>query len=447
MTEQLSALDSSFLRAESPCSHMHVAWRGRFATVPGGRLPILREVRQLVSARIQALPKLRKLVMWTPWGLGEPFWVDDPDFRIERHVVARQDAIFDEVVASELSRPLDRDLPLWRIVLVEDEQGLGLLCKMHHALVDGISAVQLGVMLLDDHPSRSPGEAPARWQAVPSSPLDRARRSTVHNAAGSIRGLWDGGRHPRRTAVTAAALLHTLTRVIADPASRSWLSQSIGPGRTLARATIPIASIRAIKRQHEVSFNDACLGILSAALADLPDLQAQTLKTMIPINLRDPNVGPEAGNQIAFAFVDLPVEPLPIPERLHTIHAQTANLKQQLFTRGTEALIGLLPTIPPPLKDRISELAGHPRLFDLTVSNIPGPPDPLYMLGTELQSAYPAVPITDGHALSIGLFSYREHVHVGLYADPDAFPDVQRLADAIAHHVNALAQPTGATTP
>lgn len=441
--QQLTPLDALFLRAESPAAHMHVAWRGRFAGVSSRGLPSLAEVRRLVGCRIAAMPKLRRRPAATPLGAGEPFWIDDPGFDITRHVVAPRHTSFDAMVDAELSRPLDRSLPLWRIVLVYDEEGLGVLCKMHHALVDGVSAVEIAMMLLSNEPSGADGADQPPWQPTPAGPGARLARSLRDDAGGATRLLRRAIRTPGAVGATSAALAHTLGRAVARPAPRSGLNRPIGAGRTLGLATIAREDVLRLRRRHEVSFNDACLAIVASALGDIPGVRAQTLRTMIPVSLHRPgdDSGPAGGNQITFAFVDLPVGDHPVEGRLRAINAQTSGLRERPGPRGVGALLDLLGVVPAPLKRPAARLAGHPRLFNLTVSNIPGPRERLYMLGAELVSAHPVVPVTEGHALSVGLFSYRDAIHVGLYADPGAFPQVHDLARAVERHAAALARP------
>jgi diacylglycerol O-acyltransferase / wax synthase len=451
MTERLTSLDGSFLRVETPNAHMHVAWSATFRVPPDRPRPSLRRLRASVASRLERTPRFRRRLAWPPPGLGEPFWVDDPSFDVARHVgllgepdEELDDRRFAELCDGFLSTPLDRRLPLWRIELAPRLSGgrCGMVAKMHHALVDGKSAVEVATLLFDVAPD-APAQLPRDWRpaAEPSS-----ARLALEALAG---GAGEPVRAARRVARLAGSPLHGGRRVAgtlrgaalavggdllrAAPPSR--LNAAIGPGRTLVRHSTRIQEVLRVKRATGATLNDVCLAAVAGALRELALARGEhprPLKTMVPVSLRGDAERAALGNRISLVFVDLPLHLSTPRARLEQVRRATAAFKASGRAEGAGLVFSALGLLPDPLRGAAARRVGRPRVYNLTVSNIPGPRFPLYMLGAELLEAHPVVPIAEGHALAIGIFTHRDHLFWGLYADPDAFPEVTDLPAALA---------------
>ena len=457
MNERLTALDASFLHVETPNAHMHVAWAASLRPHATRPRPAVRSLRAAVSGRLALLPRFRQRIATDPLGVAEPRWVDDADFDIRRHVVRLGRA--DEVVSRErfaelcdvvLSKPLHRGHPLWELYLAPtlEDGGVGLVCKLHHAMVDGKSAVEVATLLFDADPD-APLPEPVDWTPAPepsgtrltlealgergSEPL-RAARGLVR-LAGSPRT--SGNRISDTLRRTALAVGEDLLR----PAPSSFLNTDIGPRRTLQRARLARAQVDRVRAHCGATINDVCLTVVAGALRELSLERSRPpmgLKAMVPVSVRGDEEAADLGNRITFAFIELPVDVFSPLRRLESVQRQTRAFKRSGRPAGTQALVNAIGVLPIAMRKRAAQVMAGQRAYNLVVSNIPGPPCSVYMLGAELAEAYPVVPLSEKHALSIGIFSYGEHLHFGIYADPDALPEAIHLGGAISSSFRAL---------
>lgn len=460
---RLTPLDSSFLRVESPTAHMHVGWKGIFSPRPDGRggwtNPSLGELRQSVSGRLKHAPRFRQRLAFPPAGLGEPVWVDDERFNVEHHVVAMSEpyemlprARFDELADLCLSRPLERDRALWRIELapVLDDGSVGLVMKVHHAMVDGKSAVELALLLLDMAPDTELPDRDESWRPAVAPGSRRLAMEAIADVGGeSLRAVRSAARlasSPRGGVRLADTLRRAALSVSEDmlrPAPSSYVNVAIGPRRTLVHHTAPIAPLLAARKVVPgATLNDVALTVVAGALRDLSmraDRVPEALKIMIPVSTRSVEQTADLGNRISFVFVELPVHLHRPADRMRHIHEATAKFKASERAAGGEALLGGLGVLPPPLRDAAAKLAASPRMYNLTVSNVPGPRFPVYLRGCELQEAAPVIPLPDRHALSVGIFTYRDQLTFSGYADPTALPDIAHLPCALRSAMDQLA--------
>jgi diacylglycerol O-acyltransferase / wax synthase len=462
MAERLSAFDGSFLRVETTNAHMHVAWSATFRVAPGRPRPSLARLRRHIEARLELVPRFRTRLAYPPPGMGEPFWVDDPDFDVSRHVLELgmpnselDDRRFAFLCDRVLSEPLPRNRPLWEIRFAPRLQGgrCGLVARVHHALVDGKSALAVALLLFDSDPDVAPA-LPARWQAGPVPGTARLAAGALASGVGeSLRAARSAARVAGQPRSAASRLAGTLRRAalaagedLLRPAPSSALNTRIGPRRRLVRHTVPIDDVLRVKRRLGVTLNDVCLAIASGALRDLALARGESprpLKAMVPVSVRSAGDDGLLGNRISFAFIDLPLDGASPQGRLARVHTATAASKRGGKPAGAEAVLGALGLLPDPLRNVAAKAVAHPRVYNLTISNIPGPRAPLYMLGAELIESHPVVPIAEGHALSIGIFSYRDTLGFGLYADPDAFPQVDDLPRTLDTSLRELLLPRG----
>jgi diacylglycerol O-acyltransferase len=449
MNGRLSALDDSFLAVESASAHMHVGWAATFAPPAGGDPPTFAELRDHIESRLCRTPRYRQKIAPTPFGLNAPIWVDDQDFHIARHVTRSSASTLDGLVDSCMSRQLPRDRPLWQICIAErlSDGRIGLVGKVHHCMVDGIAAVELASLLLDPTPDPPPmnGEG---WRPKPTPGAARRLTGGVADrlaegaslAGSAARAMTSPGRLTKlagraRRAVRALSESARPTRPMAP------LNEPISPARHLAWVDRPLADLKQIGSEYGATVNDVLLaasaGGVRRYLRDR-DLDPRPLKTMVPVNLRPDGEEDQLGNRISFLFVDLPCdEPDPV-RRLRDVHLEMSEQKDAGVPDGAEAALDAVRFLPRTLQHMASRLIASPRTFNLTVSNIPGPRETMYMRGCELEAAYPVVPIADEHALSIGMTTIKDRACFGLYAAQQCMPDADRLAEEVNASIDEL---------
>ena len=450
MQERLSAIDGSFLRVETPNAHMHVAWSAAFRVPAAGPRPTLERLRRSIAGRLEQLPRFRRRLAYPPPGMGEPFWVDDPDFDIARHVLALgmpnseiDDRRFAFLCDGVLSAPLARDRPLWEVRLAPRLSGgrCGLVAKLHHALVDGKAAVEAALLLFDTDPDATPA-IPRPWRPEPRPGAGRlAVEALAYGAEDSFRAARSAARFATAPVGGASRIAGTLRRAalaagedLLRPAPSSLLNQRIGPRRTLVRHSVRFDDVQRARGADGATLNDVCLAGVAGALRELAiarEERPRPLKAMVPVSVRGSAEAETLGNRITLAFVQLPLDEPSAQERLARVHTTTAAFKRANRPAGTEAVLGTLGLLPGSLRGPAARAVASPRVYNLTVSNVPGPPVPLYMLGAELLEAHPVVPLAERHALSVGIFTHLEKLHFGLYADPEAFPQVSDLPRAL----------------
>jgi diacylglycerol O-acyltransferase / wax synthase len=447
-TSRLSALDASFLSVESPTAHMHVGWAAVFEAPANRPAPTFGECLDHISARVSRAPRFRQVLSHPPFGVGAPIWVDDPSFDVARHVTRSRARGLTGAIDWCLSKPLRRDRPLWEVCIADQlaDGRLAVIGKAHHCMVDGIAAVELATLLVDPEPDPPPPD-PDGWipRPAPSGParivdtLTSTARQQLDLAAIPAQVIRSPGRAVglvERSARAARALLDA-----ARPARGSSLNRPISAARHLARLDRPIADLIRVKRTFGVKLNDvilaACAGGVRELLRDHGERPIR-LKAMVPVNVRGTDPSGELGNRISFMFVDLPCEEPDSVRRLREIHMATSERKRGRQPEGGVDVLRSLSLVPAPVQRLASRLIASPRAFNLTVSNIPGPREPLYMRGCRLVEAYPVVPIADRHAVSIGVTTVGDGAYFGLYADPESLPDADALAAAIDRSIDEL---------
>jgi WS/DGAT/MGAT family acyltransferase len=451
MTETLTALDGTFLELEDadPSAHMHIGGIMLFGPTPSGAPPSLDDIRRHLGARIGALPRYRqRLSSLRATGLGWPHWEDDPGFAIEHHV--RREALpapggWDELMewASEFyARRLERSRPLWEMVLLEGlpDGRWGLATKTHHCMVDGVGAVDVAYLMLDATPEIGPppvhesGEAPATGRHLPSLPR------WITGPVGMVR-------HPRRAVAAierAGALAELLANEEVRAAPHSSLNEPIGPERALRGLEVPLVEVKATAHGLGGKVNDVVLAAVTAGLREVllgrgEELPAAGLRAMVPVDVRtEDEHGGVLGNKIISLFVDLPVaEPTPLG-RFERVCFAARERKGSVEPLGADTLLSLAELAPPVLHSVFAQTMYATRLFNVTVTNVPGPQTTLYALGAPMRSVYPLVPLAAEHAVGIAVLSYDGGMCFGINADRDSMPDVDRLTAGIAAELTEL---------
>ncbi len=456
MVDRLSPLDVSFLYLEEPTTPMHVGGVVVFqAPEQGfdhGRL------LGLIQDRIALVPRYRQKVRWVPGRIANPVWVDDEEFDVAYHVRRSalprpgSDAQLRDLVGRIMSRPLDRNRPLWEMYLVEGLSGgrFALLTKTHHAMVDGAGAVDIGQVILDVEPDPQRAAA-VRWtpRKEPSD-IDLvagAVSEIVRSPAAAIDAVRSGAVDVRETTervLRRAAGLASAALTIARPPSSNPLNAPIGEARRFGMSAMRLDDFKAIRRHHGGTINDVVLAIVSGALREWMMTRGESVssrsqvRALVPVSVR---AGEESsGNHIAAFLVDLPVgEPQPVV-RLHRISYEMEQLKSTGQMVGAQALVGIAGFAPPTLHAAAARTANDwsRRMFNLVVTNVPGPQFPLYAGGALMLGAYPVVPLAKGQAVSIGLTSYDGGMYFGLNADRDAMTDVDVLAECLVSSLHEL---------
>jgi diacylglycerol O-acyltransferase len=460
---RMSSLDASFLRVESPAAHMHVGWFSALELPRGVAKLDAEALIEQIGSRLHLAPRFRQRVLEAPLGVAEPGWRDDPAFDIRRHVTVRTGpplsaAAVRREVDDFLSEQLPRDRPLWSLLVLPSVQRgrAAFVGKVHHAMVDGLAGVELGLLLFDAGPDAAPVKA-AEWRPEGENGpvkvlLDSLADSAVEQfrAARRVAALGLSPGEGLRIASTVRKAAMSLAEDAINPAPRCALNVPIGPRRTLVKHRITMNRALAIKTHAGASLNDVILAIAAGALRRLAVRQCQEpcdLRVMVPVSVRRPDEDRGQGNRITFAFVDLPVSERSPTARLERVREQMVALKESGEVAGTEILLRSVGSLPEPLKRRAAKLAASPRLYNLTISNVPGPRIPLYAAGARVSSIYPVIPIPEDHALSLGVLSYDDGLHFAVYADPEALPDAGRLPVMLEEATEELAaavRPSGA---
>ncbi len=460
--ERLTALDASFLYLERPAMHMHVAALSVFdpSSRPDGRLRY-DDVAGLIVSRLHLAPRFRRKVVTVPGHLGLPVWADDPRFDLEFHV--RRSALpapggrreLTDVVQRVLSRPLDRTKPLWELYVIEglEDGHVATLFKVHHAMVDGVSGMELAAALYDVDPKPPEPAAPPPWTPEPEpAPAHLAREAVLHQITHPVQAVLDGvGQVLNAPALTALGLRTIASGVgsILGMGARppSPLDVTIGPNRRFAITEAPLQRFKDVKDALGGTVNDVVLTVVAGALHELLKARRErsrgsTLRVMVPVSVRtDADVG--VANRVAPAFVDVPVGAMSGKRRLAEVRAGTRFLKDSMMALGADAIIGLGAYAPGGLLAAAARAASRGAWFNLVVSNIPGPAQPMYLAGARLVASYPSMPLGENSALSIACSSLGGVMAFGLTGDWDGMPDIHGLAAAIDDSLNEMCKEAG----
>jgi diacylglycerol O-acyltransferase len=460
--DRLTALDSTFLHLEdNSTAHMHVA----SVMIFDGTAPTAQELVDHVLSRLHLVPRYRQRLASVPFQQGRPVWVDDPYFNARYHI--RHTALprpADEQALKRLagrlfSQRLDRSKPLWEIWLVERLTGgrFALIAKTHHALVDGISGVDITTVLFDAAPDPAPtAPAPVPWTAKPlpgsAKLLGEALRERMTVPAEMGRGARALFRAPRRAVSQVvdglASIGATAIAGLNAPAPESPFNVEIGPHRRYTFHDADLREFKAIKDSLGGTLNDAVLTVVSLALGRYlrnggTDTDGLELKAMVPVSVRADSQRGALGNQVAAMWAPLPVGVRNPAECMQLVTRAMAELKDSGQAVGAQVLTNLAGFAPPTILSQAARLQARQRFFNLVVTNVPGPQFPLYVLGRRLQVLYPVVPLARRQALGIAVMSYDGHLGFGLLGDYDALPDLEDIASDMRWATAALARSAG----
>ena len=449
--DRLSSIDASFLHQEGPTSHMHIGGLLTFHGPP----PDFDAFADHIRSRLHLVPRYRQKLAMPPLESGHPLWVDDPCFNLEYHVrhaalpaPGTEEQLL-QMVARIVSQPLDRSKPLWENWLVEGLEGdrFALISKTHHSLVDGVAGVDLATVLFDAEPNPPPAETSTElepWQPHTEPPTVELVLAGLRGMVGAAVGLV--GRFVGAAAASpdaglarlrdAAEGVGEIVWATLNPAPETPLNVEIGPHRRYLFVRHRLDDYKEVKDALGGTVNDVVLTVVSGALARW--LRARGVRTeglemraLVPVSVRTQTDHGTLGNRLTVMRGPLPVyirDPL---ARLRFVKKAMDGLKESKQAVGAATLAAVNNLAPPTILAQASRLNFSTRLFNLIVTNIPGPQMPLYVLGHELEDLFPIAFLPRGHALAVAIMSYNGRLEYGLLADYDALPDVDLIAQGI----------------
>jgi diacylglycerol O-acyltransferase / wax synthase len=457
MGDRLTPLDAAFLELEEgdESAHMHIGWAMLFDPLPEGGTPGLGRVQELIDQRLDLLPRFRHRLSSPRTGnLSWPTWQPDPAFDVANHVrratlpAPGGEAELLDWLGDFYSHRLDRAQPLWEMTLLDGLAGgaWAIASKVHHSLVDGISGSSVTAAILDAEPHPDPSSKGLLAQ-LEVGEEEEDRRGWLATLAGTAQAGFETATHPRKL----GALLER-SRAIADvlideivPAPHTSLNVEIGASRRLAAVHTSLEELQRIRSALGGTVNDVVLAATAGGLRRLFEqraerLDAETVRAMVPVSVRRAGEQLALGNRVSSLFVDLPVaEPDPLWRYRKTVAASRA-LKGSKQARGAESLIELAGAAPPLIHGAVARVAFTPRLFNLTITNVPGLQVTLYAMGAPLRQIVPLVPIFSGHAVGVAAVSYDGHVTFGINADRHEVSDVDVLREGIEQSLVELKQ-------
>src|SRR5919112_4562473 len=455
-SDRLTGLDASFLHLEDGAAHMHVAGVMIFEGSP----PPYDDMLEAIERRLGLVPRYRQRLAFVPLGQGRPKWVDDPHLNLEYHVRATalptpgSEEQLRALAGRVFSQPLDRDKPLWELWLAEGLEGgrFALLAKTHHALVDGISGVDIVTVLFDTSPEpAAPTDTGGRWlpRPLPSAAqlLGEAivERATIPGElARSVRAVFRGPRMIAEGLRDAAVGVGAMAWAGLNPAPPTPYNKPIGPHRRFTWVRANLDDVKRIKNELGGTVNDVVLATVSGALGKHlrrrgVNTDGIELKAMVPVSVRADVERGALGNRVAAIMAPLPVwcqEPV---ARLDIVREELKGLKSGGQAVGAQVPTDLSGFAPSTIMDQASRLMSRQRFFNLVVTNVPGPQIPLYLAGRRMLDPFPMVPLAKNQALGIALLSYDGAINFGIVGDFDLMWDLDDFAGDLRESLAELA--------
>jgi diacylglycerol O-acyltransferase len=456
--DRLTGLDTSFLHLEDGSSHMHVA----AVMIFDGDTPDYDELIEAIDSRLHLVPRYRQRLAFVPFQQGRPRWVDDPHFNLRYHV--RMTALpppggeeqLRALAGRVFAQPLDRDKPLWELWVVEglEEGEFAVLSKTHHALVDGISGIDLITVLFDTQPEPAtpPDPGGKRWLPAPlpsrSQLLAEALVERLTVPAEIARGARALLRAPRRIAAGARDALVGVGAMawagLPAPPKIPYNTR-IGPHRRFTWVRVSLDDVKAVKNGLGGTVNDVMLATVAGALGRHLrrrgiDTAGLELRAMVPVSIRTEEQRGALGNRVAAIMAPLDMGATDPVACMRKISGATQKLKTSGQAVGAQVLTDLTGFAPPTVMSQAARLFPAQRFFNLVVTNVPGPQFPLYLMGRELLEVYPMVPLAQGQGLGVAILSYNGRINFGLTGDWDLLHDLDDLAADLEATIEELAE-------
>ena len=450
--EWMSPMDASFLHIEGPNNPMHIGGVSIFE----GPAPPFERLEEMVSAKLDAVPRYRQKVRFVPLSLGRPVWVDDPHFNLTYHLrhsalpAPGTDDVLRRTAARIFAHHLDRRKPLWEIWMIEglSENRWALLSKVHHCMVDGVSATDLMTVMFDAMPAAG---APATWQPAPEpSDVELVVRTLTHqalNPSEQIRFVRAAVRRPRATVAQAQEAVRAIASAggLLKPLGRSSLTGRVGPHRTWSTAHLRLSDVKTVRSALGGTVNDVVLTVVTGGLRELLESRGEAVdgrgvRALIPVSVRSPGERGVYNNQVSAMFAELPVGIVDPVARLQRVREQMDGLKDSKQAVAGQVLTSLSGFAPPMLLALGGRLAARsPSLGVQTgVTNVPGPQKSLQTLDRRMLESFPFVPVIGNVRFSIAIFSYDGGLYFGVTGDYDSSRDVDVLTAAIEASMERL---------
>jgi diacylglycerol O-acyltransferase len=459
---QLNGIDADMIYGETAASHMHILGLLILdpSTAPGDFG--VKDWRHLVASHLEHLPPLRERLVRVPFGLDRPYWVDDPDLDLDNHIHERAlpapggarelAALVGELAGTKL----DLDVPLWEMWFIEGLEGgrVAVVTKVHHACIDGVAGSMMLGRLFTTHPEEPPAASNMEKERD-IAPLP----SEIELLTRSLGSLLDTPMRVARAARETASSVGKLIRLrgsrtrdstaLPFQAPPSSLNQPITSRRNFAFCCVPLEQVKQIKRAFGVTVNDVvvamCGGALRAYLEHRDELPDASLLAAIPVSVRSEDQAASFGNSVSGMFATLATDLKDPLERLHAVSRGTRNAKD-LYAVGIENAVMEWAGVPRPIAFSLLvrllswlDLSGRlPPIFNLLISNVPGPPMPIYAAGAQLLACYPIGPLMDRIALNVSVLSCSGEVGFGFLSCPDVVEDPWAIADRIPHALEEL---------
>jgi len=428
-------------------------------TILEGPPPSIDEFQEQIRWRLHLVPRYRHKLAHTALDSGRPVWIDDPSFNLEYHV--RNTALpapggweqLQALTARIFSQQLDRSKPLWEMWLIEglEEDRFALISKTHHSLIDGIAGIDLATVLFDLSPDPPPVAHSGRpWQPhrEPGALelVAAGLRGAVSAGVDLVGGALDALAHPDRALASAREAAEGVGEIVwagLNPAPPTPLNVDIGPHRRFVGVGSPLDDFKTVKNAFDCTVNDVVLAVVAGALRSFliargVRTEGVELRALVPVSVRAQDEHHEAGNRIVVMRGPLPVyisDPL---QRLRFVKQAMDGLKESKQALGAEVIAGAQNFAPPTILAQASRLNFSTRLFNLIVTNVPGPQFPLYVLGRRMLEAYPVAFLPEHHALAVAIMSYNGQMNFGLLGDFDALSDIDSIGASIAAELAGL---------
>jgi len=466
--EPLVGLDTWFLYGERHEAPLHIGATYIFEGTPqvkGGRGA--QGLARTVEERLHLVPRYRQKLVWRPGNLGNPVWVDDADFDLSFHIRRAalpgpgDDATLRDYVARVFARPLDLDKPPWEMTIVEGLRGdrVAMVSKVHHSMVDGISTVDIGTLLLDPTPEPAKFGRPKRWRPRPGPTQSELLRNALENLSPFEAGKQFLRLRPAQLveAVMQSPWSAGLQLALAwlRPGTPLFFNRTIGPHRRVQSVNAPLQALKDMKNSWGGTVNDAVLAVIGEAMSrwlfERGEMVPETMRVFAPVSVRDESRRYALGNLVSAMIVEVPLAPMLPRDRVQLVSAKTGDLKRSREAVAARTLTQIASWAPSTIQGLAGRLVtGQMRssaqaVVNIVATNIPGPQFPFYTGGARLIEVWPFVPVYHSLGLAIAIVSYDGGMHFGLLADRDVVPDLDEFArhleESIAEYREAALKP------
>jgi WS/DGAT/MGAT family acyltransferase len=458
----MSGIDAAFLYGETPAWHMHVSavMIADPSTAPNGWS--FDRLKELTAQRLHLVPQFRWRLVEVPFGLDRPGWVEDPDFDIDAHI--RRIGVpapggpeqVGNLIGDLVSLKLDRRKPLWEFWIIEGLEGgkVAILAKIHHALIDGVSGSELASVIMDLEPDPPPIEQPTEPRLVEPipNPIELALQGVGHTMLTPYRAMRFANQSVRQgLKFIGLQRQETPPPTMPFQAPRTSFNTELTPHRRFSYQSIPLDDVRTIKKVFDVKVNDVvlaiCAGTLRRYLESRDELPGEPLVAQVPVSLRTDDDKSEVGTKVGAMFASLATDIDDPGERLLAIHASTQGAKEMQRALAADKIMGISETAPPALISLAARMYTAASLdtitrpiMNLIISNVPGPPFPIYSAGAQLEAIYPMGPLIYGTGINVTVFSYRDKIDFGFMVCRDVVPNPWFIAEGVQIALDELLQ-------